>query len=233
MKLFIAPAICLAICFLISISCQPQLKPADEVDDGVQGGEEETVELPALFTGYYSIGSDGPMLKSSPDGEYYKVIDESGRLQAGYNERVILPNEPVHVEVSGKLERDVLTVNEIINIDYVKRDNHLFPMEFRCYGEEPFWHVDIIRDDEVRFHDLSNDTYMILEYYPPRVDSGVYRYEIPFSTDGAGENMLKITIEPENCMDSMSGESFEFRATLEYLGMTYYGCAERGKQVVR
>jgi len=228
-----------------------------EVNDKAtdNGGPEETV-----FMGYYLEYKGAKYFKRSPGGGYFKVIDRTQHLAERYGELITLVNQPVYAilrgtpdwtvdgswkngtglpvidalsEVYGNPSIPSFTAIEVIEIDNVKRWNRVFPSEFRCYGEEPFWSLDIIKDQEAIFRDIGGSTVHYLPYDPPEIDSDNYTYQFTDTADNevdgemnSDRDAMHVIIEDTGCTDPMSGEMFEYSVKITFLGKTWIGCAE-------
>jgi uncharacterized membrane protein len=215
----------------------------------------EREERAAIYTGYYIEYGEGKYFKRSPSGRYYQVIDETGELSKRYNEMepvlggfvyVSLRGQPnrynrsiletygsrsercsLHSRQSDQEELHPFLVIEILEMDYVRRDNPIFPFAFRCYGEEPFWSLDIIRDQEAIFRDIGEGKAYYLPYESPEIIDDTYSYTFKHWDENSEVETMHVTISKQQCFDSMSGEEYEFAATIEFRSNTLPGCAER------
>ena len=189
------------------------------------------------YTGYCIYGPRGNLFKRSPDGQYFFLSDETGELRNRHEEMTFMKDEPVYAEVEGYLEESpierwldpvidyVLIVTTVIDVDYVQRENPIFPFEFRCYGNEPFWNLDIINNDEAIFKDIGMESVLYMRYVEPKIEGGIYIYEFEHHAGGI-TNAMNVIIKKAPCSDTMSGEKFEYTVTVEYDGRTYEGCAK-------
>lgn len=90
---------------------------------------------------------------------------------------------------------------------------------FICQGNEPFWNVAITAENIV-YHRMGEEKVSFPYVEPQREgDSWI------FQTEKSGANAIKVTVLPGECMDSMSGEKFNYSATVEINGETLKGCA--------
>ena len=186
---------------------------------------------PVKFIGYF-IGGELNQFKDSNGAQYYQVEGEIDELESKYAALISVENEPVYVELMGSLSpgdadnesspAKTLYITELIKIDYISRDLKLFPMDFRCFGNEPFWSIDILTDDELIFRDLSQTRCLYIPYAEPVIENGVWTYTLTFEDN---EVILKIT--DGECFDSMSGQKYEFSAQFEIMGDVFTGCAEK------
>jgi len=188
------------------------------------------------YSGYLMYGDGGFLYKTAPDGNYNILYDEPDDLLTRYNELTFLVHEPVFAKFKGyNLDATVMVrddyggaikITEVDSIDYVTRDLRIFPLEFKCYGEEPFWSIDVIIDDEIIFKDLSREHVLWIPYSTPTDFEGTITYELEYNFEREDKQAVLI-LEPSECFDTMSGERFAYTATFEIDGDTYHGCAEK------
>jgi uncharacterized membrane protein len=87
---------------------------------------------------------------------------------------------------------------------------------FRALGNEPSWNLEVHRDRLVLVTDLGTEQ-AEFPYTDPVVEGTRTTYR---STGGE----LVAVVERQTCVDTMSGEGFEARATLTVPGGTLRGC---------
>jgi len=193
-----------------------------------------TVPPPESYSGYFFDDDSGVIFKMEPTGQYFILIGNIGGLVEKYAEMTYIPSEPLYVEFTGyPLESTVyssywdgemsqINISQVVVTDYISRDMRVFPLDFKCYGNEPFWSIDVLSGDEIIFKDLSKDRVLYIPYTEPIIDNGSWTYELTHD----GRN-VPLWIEEKECIDSMSGERYEYTATFVIDGETYTGCAEK------
>ena len=93
-------------------------------------------------------------------------------------------------------------------------------VDFKAHGNEPFWGLQIERDSLLSFKMISGDSLGIaMENIEVDSTGGVQTYRMPASGDS-----LKIELHPVGCMDSMSGQVYDYRVQVNKGGNEYSGC---------
>lgn len=96
-----------------------------------------------------------------------------------------------------------------------------FSGDFNALGNEPFWSVQI------------RSSSIVLERPDAKANSGVYAPPVVdgssarFSTVSAAGKALEVTLTAEPCVDSMSGFTYAYSATVKSGDETLTGCATR------
>lgn len=198
------------------------------VDDGIEYER---------FTGYLIYGPRMSYFKNSPGGEYFMARDDTRLLKDIYGELTSMQDEPIYVVIEGEMKQvegedvpddypNFLYIKNVLEADYVSKDNPIFDFEFFCFGQEPFWAVDIIRDDEVILRDIGTSTVTYFFYSKPEIVGDEIIYEFELSRVAAPGNLI-VHITRESCVDSMSGEEYEYSAMVILGDTTFTGCAEK------
>lgn len=94
--------------------------------------------------------------------------------------------------------------------------------EFRAFGNEPFWHVDIAMGGIV-FSELGRHTALEFPYSPPLISAGqrIYRSKI----DEPDRHHIAIVLDETRCIDTMADAYYKFTAYVILDGRSYQGCA--------
>ena len=100
-------------------------------------------------------------------------------------------------------------------------DAKLRGVDFRATGNEPGWILEISERTRITFKGDYGATRIELQSSPP-VENQAAR-ETRFSAGDANHRMT-IVIEMAPCQDTMSGESFSSRVTLDVDGRELHGC---------
>ncbi len=100
--------------------------------------------------------------------------------------------------------------------------NTCIPYTFWAFGSEPFWNLEISRNESIAEWSALGENAQRYEYAEPLVERGgkVTRYVFP------GEQRLKVTVVEEPCTGDMSGNRYPFAVTVERAGKSYTGCAQ-------
>jgi uncharacterized membrane protein len=164
------------------------------------------------------------------------VINESGEdLVEVYEELTSAPYEPLFVEVSGNwadapkegFGADYPEAMRITEWHRAERESwgcdlDLEGVLFVATGNEPFWRVHI-REDGISM--WSMDSPGETKYSAPELSETDGR--ISFTATGA-DTGIRVMLEKQRCIDTMSGSRYEYVVTAELEGMRLSGCAIRG-----
>ena len=166
------------------------------------------------------------------------VINESGEdLVEVYEELTSAPYEPLFVEVSGNwtdapeqgFGADYPEAMRIMRWHRAEREGWGCDLDlegalFVASGNEPFWRLHI-REDGVSMWSMDSPGETVFSA-PESDEAGGH---ISFDADGA-ESSVRIILEKQRCVDTMSGSRYEFAATVELEEMQWAGCAIMGLQ---
>lgn len=93
-------------------------------------------------------------------------------------------------------------------------------IDFKAHGNEPFWGLQIDMNSMLSFKMISGDSLGIaMENVQVDSSGGVQTYQL----QAAGDS-LKIELHPIGCMDSMSGQVYDYRVRVNKGGNEYSGC---------
>ncbi len=202
---------------------------------GIYGGYVPCPDCPGIQT-YLSLNSDKKFrLEETYTGKDKIEITEGSwtrendkiLLYQGDNLKLSFLHEPGKVmqldpsgnRIAGNLgDKFVLTLQEMAH-NTAWDEKKKAGIDFIGVGNEPFWGLDIDKDNKVilRLADLKSP--IIFPYNAPLNSGGSKEYHV----EGNG-NSLDITITPQFCSDGMSEFLYDHKVTLKYNGKEYAGC---------
>ncbi len=103
----------------------------------------------------------------------------------------------------------------------------LAAINFYALGQEPFWSINLLQDSIVQFTPAPDAAEIKLQWQEQQQIGGIKRYTL----EGDGQR-LTITIRPDSCQDTMSGQMFDHIVTAAYRNSdsnsltNYTGCGE-------
>ncbi len=162
---------------------------------------------------------------------YWVTDDTGGDLQQTYEAKIAVPYQPLFAEIDAiRLpapdaafaapydEQLLVTKLERLETEGPGCGLDIGDAEYRVYGVEPFWHVDVVADSlqltRLGEAPLTLTTTAREEEASSRTWHG----------EGNGET-FNLTINDERCTDPMSGSVFAHTAELNLAGETLNGCA--------
>src|SRR5690606_9550484 len=99
-----------------------------------------------------------------------------------------------------------------------------FNYEFIALGNEPFWSLDIIpNENRIVFKDAGREQV----YEVPFVVSKEINGTIVYETDSDKFGKLRAAFKKEKCSDGMSDRTYEYSVSLRVAGQNYSGCGIR------
>lgn len=192
---------------------------------------------PVLFKGLYTFGDEVRTFRDcSGKQTIYWVIDSSANLQGKYEKTNRFPSYPyesVYAEVKGYLSgkstmgyaseyENVLVLTDIIKVEAKNFRTECYNYEFIALGNEPFWSVDIIpQEQRIVFKNIGQEKALEFVYKPASVSAGVYRYE----ATSPGNKKIVVVIKEQKCSDGMSDRQYNYSAEVTIDGNTFKGCA--------
>ncbi|HEY0031295.1 MAG TPA: lipoprotein [Bacteroidia bacterium] len=158
------------------------------------------------------------------DGKRY-VVKNNGIIDSIYN--VILPNaytdEAVYVEMNAYVDpKDSGSILYTGNAKVEQKNlkNTCIAYEYWCTGTEPFWQVQISKEEGlIDFYNPMEQKTTHFIYAEPKIKGGVTYYT---STDG--EQKISVAIKQEKCNGAFDA-AYNYSARVELRGMVYNGCA--------
>ena len=195
-------------------------------------------------------GTDGVirgMLVMGPEVRTLKPCDEETELwvipiesvQRAYDALAAEPYAPVFVEVEGVRESapaagfgadypGQLRVTSLMRAEPSEEgfgcSENLTPVVFKATGQEPFWHLRVLRD-RITLATPDIPSTIFSEAGPTPLDNG-WRFEA-LST-GPETVQLRLDVRRGACTDSMVGSIYTWVATLNIGGEVRRGCAWEG-----
>ena len=230
----------LYILFLISsvlLSCNHSTKTPE------QPGTVAALNIPAdsssvldtSFTGAIAIKTFEGLLFTSKSANILKVCDgkssyiltdENNLVTSAYQKTIsnlTYENESVYARMKGYIKsRDTLMVTSVVDINPKSFLTSCFNFEFILLGNEPFWSVEIIPDENIiALKDVSTGKSHLLPYSKPAIKGTVYSY---VSKNEKGDT-IEILIRKENCNDGMSDRNYLYSSEITINGKSMNGCA--------
>jgi putative lipoprotein len=96
------------------------------------------------------------------------------------------------------------------------------PVDFRATGNEPGWLLEIVDEDSIRIlTNYANNRAVAPTPSPQSVEEAKI-YEVKTES-----HRIRIIIQQESCIDTMSGEQFESKVTMHLDDETFTGCGRR------
>lgn len=215
---------------------------ADESSADEPGPAEVTsvtvVEGDAVVRGFLVLGTEVRSIK--PCGEERELwVVPVADLTTAYEELSREPYAPVFVEVEGRLGAapatgsgadydGLLTVRSLRRAapaaESVRCDEDVSGFSFRASGAEPFWHIQITPSAMVySTPDLPETRFSGAE---PFIAEGGWVYES--EATGPESLLIRATLAPGRCRDTMAGAIYSWSATVELAGEVRRGCAWMG-----
>jgi uncharacterized membrane protein len=150
------------------------------------------------------------------------LADPAGELAAAFASLNADPSGGIYVELEG-LQGKLLRASG--RKEGAGCDTPVFEGEFVASGNEPFWAVEI-RENGIVYRSPELPTGRIYPYAFTRTASDAVIYAT--KTEGPVVSTLEVSLEPERCVDSMSGELRSFKARVALDGRSLSGCAITG-----
>jgi len=199
-------------------------------------GSAITDKSPKVFKGMYTVGNEVNTFRDCGSRVTYWVNDSLADMQKPYEQAVqplVYPYESVYAEVKGYLAgksalgyaseyENVLVVTEIIRLEAKSLRTHCYNYEFIALGNEPFWSLHIVPDEQqIILKDLGAEKIYQFPYQSANIGGGVHRFE----TANGTKDKLVIVIREESCSDGMSDNKYHYSAEVTINGRTLKGCA--------
>ncbi len=214
---------------------QKQSNTADSIEtvDTILSREDTTS---SIFKGLYTFGNEVKTFQDcSVRQTVYWVNDSIASLHEPYEKTNRFPSYPyesVYAEVrsylSGKSKigyaseyENMLVVTGIMKVEAKNFRTDCYNYEFIALGNELFWSVDIIPNEQrIVFKNVGEEKALEFIYSPGTVAGGVHRYE---ATNSANEKLV-LVIREEKCSDGMSDRQYNYSVEVTANGKTYVGC---------
>lgn len=190
-----------------------------------------------IYKGLYTFGNEVNRFQDCSGREnVYWVNDSLVSLREHYEKTSRFPSYPhesVYAEVKGYLSgksqvgyaseyENVLVVTDIIKLEAKNFRTECYNYEFILLGNEPFWSLDIIPEEQrIVLKEVGTQKVHEFIYTPANIGGGVYRYE---ATNPAKDKLV-VVIREEKCSDGMSDRQYNYSAEVTVNGRIYKGCA--------
>lgn len=156
----------------------------------------------------------------------YSVNGKTNTADSLY--RHILPNAYQHQNVSIKLIGYlsntvplVLHIDSIIKMERKSSKNACIPYEYWCYGTEPFWQIEISKEENlIDFYDPMEQKTTHFIYSKPEIKNGITYYTVSDK-----ENKISIAIKKEKCNGAIDPQ-YDYSVQVQLNNKKYNGCAE-------
>lgn len=203
----------------------------------------ETPALPEVqqYSGLIRFDKGFCNFTDCANGRIYLLADSTrtiGPLHHRACQPAQCPGETVFAMVEGRLfpgvgnpknDPGVLAVVKVDSLTAKNKFNCCIPYEFWCSGTEPFWSLQISKEEKsCFFKDIGRDEGLTFEWSAPTIQDGVYHYRCKNRQNPAV--VLEATIRQGVCNDGMSDLSFAYAAVVKLNGREYRGCAVRWGQ---
>lgn len=217
---------------LVVAACgRPTAEPAPAEEPAVETQEEPSSNLPVrgilkisgVVTTFLECGS--------PAAAAMTLTDSAGELAKAVASLEAKPSEGIYVEFDGAPAADGKTLmwKQLLRAHGLREgpacDAPVFEGEFLTNGNEPFWSVEI-RENGIVYRSPALPKGRVYPYAFTRTASGAVVYAT--KTDGPVVSTLEISLTPNRCVDSMSGELRSLKAKIALDGRELSGCAVAG-----
>ncbi len=123
-------------------------------------------------------------------------------------------------------------VSQVVETRPWKFEADLFAMDFLAVGQEPFWTLRILTDDEVIFTTPAREQPYVFSYRPPQTGNCTEHsnecWHYVLQNEFALENdEMQVVITREDVRDSMTGMVYSYKAVVTLAGRSYLGAAFR------
>jgi uncharacterized membrane protein len=192
---------------------------------------------PIIYKGLYTFGNEVSTFQDCNDRQkVYWVNDSLSSLRKPYenaNKTPSYPYESVYAEVKGYLTgkskmgyagdyENVLVITDVIKVETKNFRTDCYNYEFIGLGNEPFWSLDIIPEEQrIVLKEAGRESALEFSYTPANIGGGVYRYE---ATNPAKDKLV-VVIREEKCSDGMSDRQYNYSAEITVNGRVLKGCA--------
>lgn len=215
--LLIAPILFLLAC---NVNTNPQNNTSMQLDS-INIGRETKPEI-KQFHGLYRAHQSNFL--DCESGQLF-VLKNTSIVDSMYN--LILPNaysdEAMYIEMNASI--DPTDSGSIIYSDNLKAEqknykNTCIQSDFWCTGTEPFWVIQISKDEDlIDFYNPMEQKTTHFVYAKPEIKNGTTTYS---STDG--ENKINVVIKKEKCNGAID-KQYDFSVQVQLNDKKYNGCA--------
>lgn len=110
---------------------------------------------------------------------------------------------------------------QVEGIQAVWEDAKRRGVNFKAFGNEPDWHLEIQEKKQILFVTSYGEERYVFDYVEPEVDELNKRKRYAAHQDG---KTIIIEITEKSCMDTMSGEQFQSTVKITLNGQNLNGC---------
>jgi len=221
------------ILFLVAIiySCsQPVAKPR----------EQELPEL-ATFKGLVRFEKGFCNFKDCATGALYLLADSTmtiARLYRNATEMAPCPEETVYAVLEGRLfkgsdPRSDPGTLAVVKVDTMTTKNMLnccIPYDFWCSGTEPFWSLQISKEEKVLYlKDIGTETCKTFDWAPPVTTGNSMTWTVKNRMNP--NETMKVSVVQEACSDGMSDMRYDYSCTVIIGKQQLDGCAVKWGKV--
>ena len=167
----------------------------------------------------------------APSGRVVSLTDPGGELAKAYASVEAKPENGIYVEIEATPAADgtTLALGKLLRAralgQNIACDAPIFEGEYVANGNEPFWAVEI-REGGITFRTPEWPHGRTYPYAFTRTETGSVVYATKI--DAPTVSTLEVSLEPERCIDSMSGELRSFKAHVVLDGRKLEGCGRAG-----
>lgn len=209
-----------------------------------QSTSESNDDTRVVFKGLYTFGNEVNTFRDCVTNKKYWVNDSLGLMKIPYQNALqsfSYPYESAYAEVKGYLSgksdlgyasehENVLVVTEVVKMEAKNFRTECYNYEFIAIGNEPFWSVDIIPNEElIVLKDVGKDKVYRFPYKPANRNGKLMLYQ----TSNDLNDTLTITIREESCSDGMSDNAYSYFAEVNINGKLLKGCAIKKGDKIR
>lgn len=226
---------------LLVVGCNPQQKEMEKRLAGEEfSGIVPCADCEGIAFRLHFYANSRYQSSSMYVGESNETFIEEGSWRAVGDSTIVLKNQE-GTEKSFRLDnsrllmldRDGKEVQGELASRYILRNTRTEPVEgslgvregesninFKAHGNEPFWGLQIDTDQMIAFRMMSGDSLRI-PVPEVKIDSmnGLRTYSTKTES-----GTLSVTLRPVGCIDSMSGQVYDYRVEVMRDSATYTGC---------
>ncbi|MBL7883200.1 MAG: hypothetical protein JNL69_03980 [Bacteroidia bacterium] len=211
--------ITLIVIYVCIVSCDnPKVNnEASKTFDSINGSTKSVMNE---YSGIYLIAEN--KIKTC-DAAIYSIVDESGKLELLSKELIVEGKNKANlvVHAKGKIDANNLIISEVITIEPKNFRNTCLPYDFWCLGNEPFWQVQISKNENlIDFYNPMEQELIHFDYVQSIEKNNSFVY-----TANTNKNEIKVTIHTQKCSDGMSERMYNYAVSVMLNGNEYKGCA--------
>ena len=239
MKVYEWVLICSVLLFMMAACSSSQKKMEKELAGKSFGGIIPCADCEGIALTIHFFANSRYESQSMYIGESNKKFVREGFWKAAEDSTITLVPEdgdPRRLKVHGNefllLDRSGKEVDGNLASNYMLRNMEHRPLmgskhkeegstvNFKAHGNEPFWGLEVDMDSLITFKEVSGDS-MGISMEEVKADStgGVITF-----LSKPDKDSLNIELHPVGCMDSMSGQVYDYRVMVNKGEKEYSGC---------